>query len=232
MQAFLGIWLLSALIAGGIALECEVCSDIGHNCTGNIETCPPGHDFCAITAFESAQDNLRVNGVVKNCVPASACESGSTRINLGKKGSSRSSVSCCKDNACNTALRINLPPLDTKRNGLQCPACYGLLSDSCDDDIVNCAGSESHCLDLTGLIHFGEFSEGVVMKGCTSESVCDADTAEAATFPGSSSTITKLECTPASPRMHAYSLQGTASKSLGSTPLFLLAILGLLMAKF
>ncbi|KAJ6666442.1 hypothetical protein lerEdw1_000717 [Lerista edwardsae] len=129
MQVFLGMYLLSALItevrdihchitlpvvtqnqykcfapeaeqvfqtrSTGIALECEVCKGVGHDCTGHIETCPPGYDSCAITAFESEQ----------------------------------------------------VPPLDTKLNGLQCPGCYGLLPDSCDDDddTVNCTGSDPIC---------------------------------------------------------------------------------------
>lgn len=42
-----------SLCSPGIALKCEVCIGQGHNCSGNIEVCPPEHDFCGITAFES-----------------------------------------------------------------------------------------------------------------------------------------------------------------------------------
>lgn len=48
-----------------------------------------------------------------------------------------------------------MPELDTKVNGLQCPACYASFPDSCKDDTVDCVGSESQCIDLAGYIHFG-----------------------------------------------------------------------------
>ncbi|KAM6437627.1 phospholipase A2 inhibitor and Ly6/PLAUR domain-containing protein-like [Liasis olivaceus] len=219
MQAFLSFSLLSALIASGIALKCEVCIGQGHNCSGNIEVCPPGHDFCGITAFESELEELQAQGIIKNCVPSSVCEVGSAHINLGKKGRSRTSVFCCKDDACNTDFPVKLPELDTKVNGLWCPACYASFPDSCKDDSVDCVGSESQCIDLAGYIHFEETSTEVAMKGCTTQAVCDATVGGAATFSQASSAITSLECTPAS---------SMASSSPGPMGLFLLVMMGFL----
>ncbi|KAM3833668.1 phospholipase A2 inhibitor and Ly6/PLAUR domain-containing protein-like [Vipera latastei] len=197
MQAFLSFGLLSALIASGFALKCEVCISQGHNCSSNIELCPPEHDSCGIIAFESVLEELQAQGIIKSCVPSSVCEDGSAHINLGKKGRSRTSVFCCKHDACNTDFPVKLPELDTKVNGLQCPACYASFPDSCKDDTVDCVGSESQCIDLAGYIHFENTSTKVAMKGCTTHAVCDATIGGAATFSQASSTITSLECTPA-----------------------------------
>ncbi|KAH0616542.1 hypothetical protein JD844_027728 [Phrynosoma platyrhinos] len=139
----------------GTALQCEVCTGLGHNCTGEMETCPPNHDFCAITMFETEREEIKVHGVVKNCVPSSVCEAGSADINLGKKGRSRTGVFCCKGDACNTVSAAKLPVLDLRLNGLRCPACYASSSESCSDDTVDCLGSESHCIDLAGYVYTG-----------------------------------------------------------------------------
>ncbi|XP_026524781.1 phospholipase A2 inhibitor and Ly6/PLAUR domain-containing protein-like [Notechis scutatus] len=219
MKPCLSFGLLSALIASGIALKCEVCIGQGHNCSGNIEVCPPEHDFCGITAFESVLEELQVQGIIKSCAPSSVCEGGSAHINLGKKGRSRTSVFCCKHDACNTDFPVKLPELDTKINGLRCPACYASFPDSCKDDTVDCVGSESQCINLAGYIHFEESSTKVAMKGCTTHDVCDATIGGAATFSQASSAITSLECMPAS---------STASRSPGPTGLFFLAMMGFL----
>ncbi|XP_042323303.1 phospholipase A2 inhibitor and Ly6/PLAUR domain-containing protein-like [Sceloporus undulatus] len=220
MQVSLRIGLLLAFLARGTALQCEVCTGLGHNCTGEVETCPPNHDFCAISMFETEREEIKVHGLVKNCVPSTVCEAGSADINLGKKGRSRTGVFCCKGDACNTVSSAKLPLLDLRLNGLRCPACYASSSESCNDDVVDCVGSESHCIDLVGYVYTGETSEKVAMKGCATQAVCDATVGGAATFTGVSSAITKLECRAAS------SIASLPSRPSG---LFLSAIFGLLV---
>ncbi|XP_070610830.1 phospholipase A2 inhibitor and Ly6/PLAUR domain-containing protein-like [Erythrolamprus reginae] len=219
MQVCLSFGLLSALIASGIALKCEVCIGQGRNCSGHIEVCPPEEDFCGVTAFESVLGELQAQGVIKSCVPSSVCEGGSAHINLGKKGRSRTSVFCCNDDACNTNFPVKLPELDTNVNGLRCPACYASFPDSCKDDIVDCVGYETQCIDLAGYIHFEEKSTKVAMKGCTTHAVCDATIGGATTFSQASSTITSLECMPAT---------STACSIPGPTRLFFLVMMGFL----
>ncbi|XP_020668507.3 phospholipase A2 inhibitor and Ly6/PLAUR domain-containing protein [Pogona vitticeps] len=221
MQASLGICLLLAVVARGTALQCEVCMGLGHNCTGEIETCPSDHEFCGITVFESEREEIKVNGIVKNCVPSSVCGAGSADINIGKKGRSRTTMFCCKDNACNRASVVTLPRLDTKLNGLQCPACYTSSSESCQDDTVDCVGAEAHCIDLAGYVYSGETSQEVAMKGCATEAVCAATVGGAATFTSVSSAITKLECRAAT---------STAGLALTRpTGFFILVVVGLLL---
>ncbi|XP_016849357.1 phospholipase A2 inhibitor and Ly6/PLAUR domain-containing protein [Anolis carolinensis] len=223
MSASLGLGLLLAFLARGTALQCEVCTGLGQNCTGELETCPPNHDFCATTMFATEREEIKVHGLVKNCVPFAVCQTGSADINLGKKGRSRTSVFCCQGDACNTASSAELPLVDTKLNGLRCPACYASFSESCGDDTVDCVGSESHCLDLAGYVYTGETSEKVAMKGCATLAVCDATIGGAATFTGVSSAITKLECRAAT---------NIASRTPEATGLFISVIAGLLMIQF
>lgn len=40
-------------------------------------------------------------------------------------------------------------------NGYQCPACYSVDSFQCGNEIVNCTGSETQCVDLAGLMNSG-----------------------------------------------------------------------------
>ncbi|XP_060100779.1 phospholipase A2 inhibitor and Ly6/PLAUR domain-containing protein-like isoform X1 [Heteronotia binoei] len=206
------------------ALQCEICTGLGHNCTGKTETCPPGHDFCGTTLFESKQEEILVHGIIKNCIPSSVCAAGSSDINLGEKGRSRTHVFCCQGDTCNAATAAKFMPSEAKLNGLQCPACYASLDESCNDaDIVNCVGSEFQCIDLAGYVHYDESSQRIAMKGCATESVCSASVGGAATFAGVSSAITKLECSPASSK---------AVISPGPSGLLLSAVVGFLLVKF
>ncbi|XP_048357774.1 phospholipase A2 inhibitor and Ly6/PLAUR domain-containing protein-like [Sphaerodactylus townsendi] len=219
----LSLCLFLTLLARGTALQCEICTGLGHNCTGKIETCPPDHDFCGTTLFESKHDDRLVHGIIKNCISSSVCAAGSADINLGNKGRSKSHVFCCSGDTCNAAIAAKFLPSEAKHNGLQCPACYALFGDTCSDaDIVNCVGSEFQCIDLAGYVHYGELSQRIAMKGCATHSVCSASVGGAAAFAGVSSAITKLECTPAS---------STARISSGPFGLLLSAIVGFLLVK-
>ncbi|XP_044279080.1 phospholipase A2 inhibitor and Ly6/PLAUR domain-containing protein-like [Varanus komodoensis] len=223
MKATLGVCLLSALIAGGTALQCEVCTGLSHNCTGEIETCAPEHDFCGITMFESEREDFKVHGIVKNCIPFSVCAAGSAVINLGKRGRSRTTVFCCKDDACNTVSPTKLPLLDTRLNGMRCPACYATSSEPCSEDTVDCTGLESQCIDLAAYVDLGKGSEKVAMKGCASQAVCATDAGGTTAFTGASSAITKLECRAASASI--------ATVPSGVSGSLLLATAGLLLIK-
>nr|XP_056703521.1 phospholipase A2 inhibitor and Ly6/PLAUR domain-containing protein-like [Euleptes europaea] len=223
MQTILSLCLFLILLARGTALQCEICTDLGHNCTGKIETCPPDHDFCGTTLFESKHEDILVHGIIKNCIPSSVCAAGSADINLGDKGRSRTHVFCCQGDACNAATAAKFMSSEAKINGLQCPACYASLDETCSDaDMVNCVGSELQCINLAGYVNDGESSQRIAMKGCATPSVCSASVGGAATFAGISSAITKLECTPAS---------STASPSPGLSGLLLSAIVGFLLVK-
>ncbi|XP_033018642.1 phospholipase A2 inhibitor and Ly6/PLAUR domain-containing protein-like [Lacerta agilis] len=225
MQIFLGIFFLSALIATGTALQCEYCTGLGQNCTGEVVTCPQDHNLCGITLFESElfEEDVKVNGIIKNCVSSNYCEAGSADINLGKKRRSRTSISCCETDACNTAFSAKLKHVETKLNGLRCPACYASFSDSCSDETVDCVGSESHCIDLAGFIHTGEATGKVAMKGCATPAVCAPILRGAATFMGVSSAIMNLECRAAS--------SSTANMPLGPTGFLLSTVVGFLLMK-
>ena len=52
-------------------------------------------------------------------------------------------------------LFLPVPPEDDVPNGYQCPACYSVDSFQCGDEIVNCTGSETQCVDLAGLMNSG-----------------------------------------------------------------------------
>ncbi|KAF4098896.1 hypothetical protein G5714_020926 [Onychostoma macrolepis] len=78
------------------------------------------------------------------------------------------SYSCCNTDLCN-AKDAPDPSSSTAKevpNGKKCYECYGPYC----SDIVNCTGSEDHCITHKGT--YGGLSFNV--KGCASKDACDS----------------------------------------------------------
>nr|XP_025035491.1 phospholipase A2 inhibitor and Ly6/PLAUR domain-containing protein-like [Pelodiscus sinensis]XP_025035494.1 phospholipase A2 inhibitor and Ly6/PLAUR domain-containing protein-like [Pelodiscus sinensis] len=67
----------------------------------------------------------------------------------------RINVTQCNTDSCNSALPQVTP--DTTPNGLQCPTCFALNSDTCNGVITPCTGQETYCLELTGSLLESKF---------------------------------------------------------------------------
>ncbi|XP_040436760.1 phospholipase A2 inhibitor subunit gamma B-like isoform X2 [Falco naumanni] len=107
---------------------------------------------------------------VKSCLPSSICQLGPITMNYGKV-KARSHLACCTGNNCQTTS-VTLPPEENVPNGYQCPACYSVDSFQCSNEIINCTGSETQCVDISGLMNSGGLSLKAAMKGCTTISEC------------------------------------------------------------
>ncbi|KFP78276.1 Phospholipase A2 inhibitor 25 kDa subunit, partial [Apaloderma vittatum] len=152
------------------SLECEVCHSVGRSCSGSMKTCTGGEDTCGIILNEVIIGGMAIPSSIKSCLPSSICHLGPMSMNYGKV-KARSHLACCTGNDCQT-ISVSLPPEDNVPNGYQCPACYSMDSFQCGDEIVNCSGSETQCVDLAGLMSSGGLSVKAAMKGCTSVSEC------------------------------------------------------------
>uniref|UniRef100_A0A8C0I8S7 UPAR/Ly6 domain-containing protein n=1 Tax=Bubo bubo TaxID=30461 RepID=A0A8C0I8S7_BUBBB len=96
---------------------------------------------------------MAIPSSIKSCLPSSICQFGPVTMNYGKvKG--RSHLACCMGDDCRTTS-VSLPPENNVPNGYQCPACYSVDSFQCSNEIVNCTGSETQCVDLAGLMNSG-----------------------------------------------------------------------------
>uniref|UniRef100_A0A8C3TCU6 UPAR/Ly6 domain-containing protein n=1 Tax=Chelydra serpentina TaxID=8475 RepID=A0A8C3TCU6_CHESE len=71
------------------------------------------------------------------------------------------------------SLRVSpVPQGSTTKNGLQCPTCFDLNSNTCNGTITPCTGDETYCIDFTGKIVNGTTSP-FAAKGCATASVQD-----------------------------------------------------------
>ncbi|KAM6105881.1 LOW QUALITY PROTEIN: phospholipase A2 inhibitor NAI-like [Pterocles gutturalis] len=169
MKVSLGFSFFLAFLDPGTCLQCEVCHSIGKSCSGPMKTCSGGENTCGIILHEVMIGGMAIPSSIKSCLPSSICQLGPITMNYGKV-KARSHLACCTGNDCRTTS-VSLPPEDNVPNGYQCPACYSV--DSCGNEIVNCTGSETQCVDLAGLMNSGGLSLKAAMKGCTTISECN-----------------------------------------------------------
>ncbi|XP_008496396.2 LOW QUALITY PROTEIN: phospholipase A2 inhibitor and Ly6/PLAUR domain-containing protein-like [Calypte anna] len=191
---------LLAFLDPGTSLQCEVCHGIGRSCSGPMKTCSSDEDTCGIVVHAVVMGGMEIPSTTKSCMPSSVCQVGPIPITMNYgKAKARSQLACCTGHECET-ISVSLPPEDNVPNGYQCPACYSVDSFQCSNEIVNCTGSETQCVDLAGLVNSGGMTLKAAMRGCTTISEC--------TMIGDGKTnvgmmdikLKQFQCTPASTR--------------------------------
>ncbi|CAM5172741.1 unnamed protein product [Eretmochelys imbricata] len=194
MKAPLFLYILFALLDLGACLQCEVCTGFGRNCTGSMETCSSGEDSCAITVFESLIVGFNIQQVTKSCMASSECRASPVVVRFGEETAIRKSTTCCVGDACSTDS-VTMPPADTTSNGWRCPACSSVFI-PCSEETLDCTGSETQCIAVTGSIAMGSFPLQATLKGCATESMCTLLKGDSRTF-GDNIQITTATCRPA-----------------------------------
>ncbi|XP_069737053.1 phospholipase A2 inhibitor 25 kDa subunit-like [Phaenicophaeus curvirostris] len=170
MKISLGLSFFLAFLDPGTSLQCEVCHSMGKRCSGPMKTCSDGEDTCGIIQHEILIGGMAIPSFFKTCMPSSVCQLDPITMNYGKV-KARSLLACCKGSECQK-MSISMPPENNVPNGYQCPACYSVDSFQCSDEIVNCTGLETQCIDLAGLMNSGGLSLKAAIKGCTTISEC------------------------------------------------------------
>ncbi|XP_059581294.1 phospholipase A2 inhibitor gamma subunit B-like [Alligator mississippiensis] len=224
MKAPVILYVLLAFLDQGSSLQCEVCDGFTQDCSGYTETCDPGQDTCGIIKGEEIYDGLKMLFNWKSCVTSNVCNYRNSGIYSGKVFRLRRSIACCTGEACRTTS-VQLPPLNTTLNGLQCPACFVSGSHECGNEIVYCTGSETYCFDFEGSLSKGGVSVKAAVKGCTSQSECNMSHDEKQELLRISVVFNRFECKLATP---------AASKASGWTlppTLFLPIMAGLFLVK-
>ncbi|CAM5176611.1 unnamed protein product, partial [Eretmochelys imbricata] len=85
------------------------------------------------------------------------------------------------------------PPADPKPNGRSCPACVAVLFAKCHEEIIDCTGAETRCVELAGTTTKGGTVTPVTMKGCATEAFCAHETEGSRSFAGVRTGLT-LRC--------------------------------------
>ncbi|NXG45692.1 PLIGB inhibitor, partial [Psilopogon haemacephalus] len=206
-------------------LQCEVCHGIGRSCSGPMKTCSgDSEDTCAVILHEVTIGGMVIPSSIKSCLSSSMCQLGPITMNYGKV-KARSHLACCTGDDCQT-VSASLPPDHSVPNGYQCPACYSVDSFQCGDEIVNCTGFETQCVDLAGLMNSGGLSVKAAMKGCTTISECSLVGDGKSNLGTMDIKLKRFQCKPAS------TLIITSSAFAPPQTLFLPVWLGFILGRY
>ncbi|XP_067399726.1 phospholipase A2 inhibitor and Ly6/PLAUR domain-containing protein-like [Emydura macquarii macquarii] len=172
MWAPLLLCLLSALLATGSALLCEVCESKGKSCSGPLQPCSPSEGTCVMGV---AEFNLGANPYIytaKSCLEPENCDPGPFTITFAPNITVRVNFSCCATDGCNAGT-IPVPAVNLVPNGRQCPSCYAEGADRCEDmKPLPCTGAEDHCVEVTGTLTMGDITLTKAAAGCGSPGSC------------------------------------------------------------
>uniref|UniRef100_A0A2D4HKC2 UPAR/Ly6 domain-containing protein n=1 Tax=Micrurus lemniscatus lemniscatus TaxID=129467 RepID=A0A2D4HKC2_MICLE len=170
VQSLLQIFLFFDCLKTVATLECEVCSDIGTNCTGNMKTCEPEQESCVVVLIHNTLTGKVLQTVAKGCESSVVCDAPKTHLNMGNGKILQGSLVCCTGDACKTTIP-SLPSVETNANGKRCPACFSETG-TCKEEFTNCTGDENYCFHL----FMRSYGDGVlwdsIMEGCTTKSTC------------------------------------------------------------
>uniref|UniRef100_K7GCU2 UPAR/Ly6 domain-containing protein n=1 Tax=Pelodiscus sinensis TaxID=13735 RepID=K7GCU2_PELSI len=195
MKTLLLCCLLWALLETGACVSCEVCVGGPISCTGPMQVCREQLDSCGIIKTESVVGWMKSPFTVKACVPSSLCNFTSHYVTFGNGISVSGNVACCVGEACKTAT-VSVPPYNATPNGRRCPACYSVFSHHCNEEIIDCTGTQTHCLHISTTVK-GETSIKSTIKGCVSESACTNIQQLKGVFMQFDVDLTKAECSGA-----------------------------------
>ncbi|XP_058051931.1 uncharacterized protein LOC131204559 [Ahaetulla prasina] len=171
VQSLLQIFLFFQFLKTVTTLQCEVCFDMGSNCTGSLKTCEPEQETCVIILIYNSLGGVGFQTVAKGCESIVVCDAPKTHLNMGNEKFLQADLVCCTDDACKTATP-SLPSVETNANGRQCPACFSDTG-TCEKELANCTGDEHYCFHL----FMRSYGDGVlwdsIMEGCTTKSTCN-----------------------------------------------------------
>ncbi|XP_006034538.1 phospholipase A2 inhibitor subunit gamma B-like [Alligator sinensis] len=227
MKAPVILLFLSALLAAGTCLECEVCSGPGNTCNGVMTTCSSGEDSCFLALIERSETfgSVKYIQTMKGCVTSRVCGRSPAIFNSAVK--QRIALTCCTGNSCKTAS-AQLSAENVVPNGLYCPYCIVLGSTySCNATVSACTGEENQCLNVTGSHGSGPGNMATSFISCATPSACALVDA----FGDGSQKVFEVFQLNISQHMCARAL-GLASSSPGHSRLLLPAFSGLILAMF
>ncbi|XP_039368361.1 phospholipase A2 inhibitor and Ly6/PLAUR domain-containing protein-like [Mauremys reevesii] len=197
MWAPLPLCLLSALLATGSALQCEVCQSKAGSCSGPLQPCGPSEGTCVAAV---AEFNLEANSfsyAAKSCLEPESCEPGPFTLTFTRNITVRANIACCDTDGCNAGA-IPVPPVSPVPNGRQCPSCFAAGADRCRDmEPLACTGAEDHCVDIAGTLTLGSVTLTKAAAGCGSPGACVKRVGVKKYAQGVVDVLSRGECYPA-----------------------------------
>ncbi|CAM4698487.1 unnamed protein product, partial [Caretta caretta] len=101
MWVALPLCLLSALLATGSALQCEVCAFEKQSCSGPLQPCAPSEGACitVVAEFRLVGNSFSYTG--KSCLEPKNCEPGPFSLTYAHNITVRANIACCDTDGCN-----------------------------------------------------------------------------------------------------------------------------------
>ncbi|CAM4711139.1 unnamed protein product [Caretta caretta] len=101
MWVALPLCLLSALLATGSALQCEVCASREQSCSGPLQLCAPSEGACITVVAEIRLEGSPFSYMEKSCLEPKNCEPGPFSLTYAQNVTVRVNIACCDTDGCN-----------------------------------------------------------------------------------------------------------------------------------
>ncbi|CAM5176702.1 unnamed protein product [Eretmochelys imbricata] len=197
MWVALPLCLLSALLATGSALQCEVCASRDLSCSGPLQPCAPSEGTCVTVVAEIRREGSSFSYTAKSCLEPKNCESGPFSLTYAQNVTMRANIACCNTDGCNAGA-IPVPTVSSVPNGRQCQMVF--IVDRFDKQpvgILACTGAEDHCVEESGILTLGNITVKKAVAGCASPGACMKREGERKYAQGMVEMLIRAECYPA-----------------------------------
>ncbi|CAM4711169.1 unnamed protein product [Caretta caretta] len=172
MWVALPLCLLSALLATGSALQCEVCASREQSCSSPLQPCAPWEGTCITVVAEIRLEGNSFSYTGKSCLEPKNCEPGPFSLTYPHNVTVRANIACCDTDGCNAGA-IPVPTVSSVPNGRQCPLFLRLGPHLWNwKEVLACTGTEDHCVAESGLFTRGDIKLMKSAAGCGSPGAC------------------------------------------------------------
>ncbi|XP_043381406.1 phospholipase A2 inhibitor and Ly6/PLAUR domain-containing protein-like [Chelonia mydas] len=168
----LPLCLLSGLLATGSALLCEVCESKEESCFCPLQLFAPLEGTCLIGVAGFSVGANSFSYMAKSCLAPESCEPSPFTVTYQHNITVRVNITCCDTDGCNAGV-IPVPAVSLVPNGRQCPSCYFVGADRCEDmEPLPCTGAKDHCVEFAGTLTMGDITMTKAAAGCGSPGGC------------------------------------------------------------
>nr|XP_048690038.1 phospholipase A2 inhibitor and Ly6/PLAUR domain-containing protein-like [Caretta caretta] len=197
MWVALPLCLLSALLATGSALQCEVCASREQSCSGRLQPCAPSEGTCVTVVAEFGLKGNSISYTAKSCLEPKNCESGPFSLTYAHNVTVRVNIACCDTDGCNAGA-IPVRTVSSVPNGRQCLSVFKLDPfDIQPTGILACTGAEDRCFQDYGVLTRGDITMKKAVAGCASPGACMKREGERKYVQGVVENLIWAECYPA-----------------------------------
>ncbi|XP_043391547.1 phospholipase A2 inhibitor and Ly6/PLAUR domain-containing protein-like [Chelonia mydas] len=196
MWVALPLCLLSALLATGSALQCEVCASEEQLCSGPLQPCAPSEGTCVTVVAEIRLEGSSLSYTAKSCLEPKNCKPGPFSLTYAHNVTVRVNIACCDSNGCNAGA-IPVPTVSSVPNGRQCPTLFKVEPFQRKwKGILACTGAEDRCVGESGILTLGNIKLLKIAAECGSRGACMKRVGERKYAQGAVEMLSRAECYP------------------------------------